>query len=218
MTKQEFERWQAITQNSQFRWTEDEIYRLNGRGAFYYHGGEDGIYMKIQKDGMLEAGNYEGAISHIGEAVFEPVVQRQCKDFNEAYTMAMEAGGKQFLIDMLTQPDTDKQKIIGGKNNMHGFQSGESLRHRKEHLSRMYPPGTRIELNGLCNDERDMPPGLRGTVVGMDDQPALLMRWDNKRGLSLFPDEDDFRKLSPEELAEEKAELQEEGGINLAGM
>jgi len=105
MTKQEYERWQAVTQSSQFRWTEDEIYRLNGRGAFYYHGGEDGIYMKIQNDGMLEAGNYEGAIPHIGEAFFEPVVQRQCKDFNEAYTTAMEAGGKQFLIDMLTQPD-----------------------------------------------------------------------------------------------------------------
>ena len=90
MTKQEFERWQAVTQNSQFRWTEDEIYRLNGRGAFYYHGGEDGIHIKIQKDGMLEAGNYEGAIPHIGEAFFEPVVQRQCKDFNEAYKIAME--------------------------------------------------------------------------------------------------------------------------------
>ena len=97
--------WQAVTQSSQFRWTEDEIYRLNGRGAFYYHGGEDGIYMKIQNGGMLEAGNYEGAIPHIGEAFFKPVVQRQCKDFNEAYTTVMEAGGKQFLIDMLTQPD-----------------------------------------------------------------------------------------------------------------
>jgi len=105
MTKQEYERWQAVTQSSQFRWTEDEIYRLNGHGTFYYHGGEDGIYMKIQNNGMLEAGDYEGAIPHIGEAFFKPVVQRQCKDFNEAYTTAMEAGGKQFLIDMLTQPD-----------------------------------------------------------------------------------------------------------------
>jgi len=105
MTKKEFAMWQAITKDSQFRWTEDEIYRLNGRGAFYYTGGEDGIYMKIQNDGMLEAGNYEGAIPHIGEAFFKPAVQRQCKDYNEAYTTAMEAGGKQFLIDMLTQPD-----------------------------------------------------------------------------------------------------------------
>ena len=106
MTKKEFAMWQAITKSSQFRWTEDEIYRLNGRGAMYYHGGEDGIYMRIQKGGMLEAGNYEGAIPHSGEAFFKPVVQRQCKDYNEAYTTAMEAGGKQFLIDMLSQPIT----------------------------------------------------------------------------------------------------------------
>ena len=216
---EEFERWQTITQNSQFRWTEDEIYRLNGHGTFYYHGGEDGIYLKIQKDGMLEAGNYEGAIPHIGEAFFEPVAQRQCKDFNEAYTVAMEAGGKQFILDMLTQPDIPdikEQKTEGGEPSMHRFQFGEALQRRKESLNQMYPPGTRIQLNALCNDERDMPPGLRGTVVGMDDQPALLMRWDNGRGLSIFPDEDDFRKLTPEELAEEKAELREEGGINLA--
>lgn len=216
MTKQEFERWQAITQNSQFRWTEDEIYRLNGRGAFYYHGGENGIYLKIEKDGKLEVGNYEGAIPHISEAFFMPVVQRQCRDFNEAYSMAMEAGGKRFLIDMLTQPDTDEQKINGGKNNMRRFQSGEALRQQKERLKQMYPAGTRIELNWLCNDERDMPPGLRGTVVGMDDQPALLMKWDNGKSLSIFPDEDCFRKLNPDGLAEEKAELREEGGINLA--
>lgn len=216
MTKQEFERWQAITQNSQFRWTEDEIYRLNGRGAFYYHGGEDGIYIKIQDDGMLEAGNYAGAIPHIGEAFFEPVARRQCKDFNEAYKIAMEAGGKQFLMDMLTQPDTDEQKIIGGENSMRRFQSGEALRQQKERLNQMYPAGTRIELNSLCNDEQDMPPGLRGTVLGMDDQPALLMKWDNGRTLSIFPDEDDFRKLNMDELTEEKAEPREEGGMNLA--
>ena len=55
---------------------------------------------------------------------------------------------------------------------MHKFQSGEVLQRQKERLKQMYPVGTRIELNALCNDERDMPPGLRGTVVGMDDQPA----------------------------------------------
>ena len=216
MTRKEFERWQAVTQNSEFRWTEDEIYRLNGRGAFYYHGGEDGIYIKIQKDGMLEAGNYESAIPHIGEAFFEPVVQRQCKDFNEAYKIAMEAGGKQFLIDMLTHPDTETPVVAVSKNSLRGFKSEEALRQRKEHLKQMYPPGTRIELNWLCNDERDMPPGLRGTVVGMDDQPALLMKWDNGKSLSIFPDEDGFRKLNPDELAEEKAEPREDGGMQLS--
>ncbi len=140
----------------------------------------------------------------------------QSNDLSEDYAVAMEAGGKQFILDILTQPDMNEQKTQGGKSSMHRFQFGEALQRQKESLNRMYPPGTRIELNFLCNDERDMPPGLRGTVTGIDDQPALLMRWDNGRGLSIFPDEDDFRKLTSEELAEEKAELREEGGINLA--
>ena len=165
---------------------------------------------------MLEAGNYEGAIPHIGEAFFEPVVQRQCKDYSEAYKIAMEAGGKQFLLDMLSQPDMETPATAVSQIPLRGFKSEEALRQRKERLKQMYPACTRIELNWLCNDERDMPSGLRGTVVGMDDQPALLMNWDNGKSLSVFPDEDGFRKLNPDELAEEKAELREEGGISLA--
>ena len=103
MTKDEFALWQARTESSRFKWTEDEIFRLNGRGAFYYTGGEDGIYIKIHKDGLLEAGAYEGAIPHIGEAFFTVDAARQCKDYSEAFTAAMEAGGKQFLVDMFSQ-------------------------------------------------------------------------------------------------------------------
>jgi len=104
MTQEEFDRWQLITQGSRFRWTEDEIFRLNGRGALYYHGDENGIYIKIKNDGSLEAGNYTGAIPHIGEALYEPKAERKYKDFNEAFTAAIKAGGKQFLVDMFSQP------------------------------------------------------------------------------------------------------------------
>ena len=79
-----------------------------------------------------------------------------------------------------------------------------------ERTKEMYSNGTRIELNSLCNDERDMPKGLRGTVVGVDDQPSLLMHWDNAKTLSVFPGEDSFRKLTPEEVAEEQSESMNE--------
>lgn len=104
MTKEEFAYWQSRIENSRFKWTEDEIFRLNGRGAFYYHGGENGIYIEIQKDGMIEAGTYTDAFPHIGKAFFTVEVKRQCKDYNEAFTIAMEAGGKKFLLDMFS-PD-----------------------------------------------------------------------------------------------------------------
>lgn len=76
-------------------------------------------------------------------------------------------------------------------------------RARVEAAKASFPKGTRIELISLCNDERDMPKGLRGTVVGVDDQPALLMRWDNSRTLSLLVGEDHFRKLTQEEIEAE---------------
>ena len=63
---------------------------------------------------------------------------------------------------------------------------------RIEMVKKQYPVGTRIQLDSLCNDERGMPSGLCGTVVGVDDQPALLMKWDNGRSLSLMPFDDNF--------------------------
>ena len=39
MTKKELEQWQAVTNSSQYRWVEDRITRLNGRGTLYYTGG-----------------------------------------------------------------------------------------------------------------------------------------------------------------------------------
>jgi len=66
-----------------------------------------------------------------------------------------------------------------------------------------YTIGSRIELNSLCNDEPGMPRGLRGTIMGIDSQPSLLMEWDNDRTLSLLM-EDSFRKLTPEEVIAEE--------------
>jgi len=83
-------------------------------------------------------------------------------------------------------------------------------REARERLAQRYPIGTRVELDSLCNDEPGMPKGLRGTVVGHDDQPSLLLAWDNHRSLSLFPGEDSFRTLTPEEIAEEQTESQDE--------
>ena len=70
---------------------------------------------------------------------------------------------------------------------------------RIEMVKKQYPVGTRIQLDSLCNDERGMPSGLCGTVVGVDDQPALLMKWDNGRSLSLMLFDDNFTVITQEQ-------------------
>lgn len=103
MTQQEFEHWKAITDSSVDHWVEDNITRLNGNGGLYYTGGEDGHYMRLSPDGKLTVGTYEGAYPHIGEACFTPKAAHQYGDINEAFEVACQLGGKDFLLDILMQ-------------------------------------------------------------------------------------------------------------------
>lgn len=71
-----------------------------------------------------------------------------------------------------------------------------ATKRRKEALKNMYPIGTRVKVISLVNEEPNLPDGTIGTVVGYDDQPALLVRWDNGSSLSLLPYEgDNFEKV-----------------------
>lgn len=67
------------------------------------------------------------------------------------------------------------------------------------HMREKYPPGTRVEVVSLCNEEEHLKPGTKGTVVGVDDQPALLVHWDNGSSLSLLIGQDQFRVI-PEQV------------------
>lgn len=74
-----------------------------------------------------------------------------------------------------------------------------------ERLREEYPPGTRIALQKMDDPYSKLKPGDRATVEGVDDAGGLMCRWDNGEGLSLDFFEDDYRKLTPDELAEEQA-------------
>ena len=67
-------------------------------------------------------------------------------------------------------------------------------------LREQFPPGTRIRLDSEMNDPQPIPKGMTGTVQGIDDAGQLLMEWDNGRGLSLVPGEDDFSVVKPQKL------------------
>ncbi len=56
-----------------------------------------------------------------------------------------------------------------------------------------------------------IPDGMRGTVGHVDAAAAQIhMRWDNGRTLAIVPEEDGFRKLTEEELAEENEDMDED--------
>lgn len=65
-------------------------------------------------------------------------------------------------------------------------------------INRIYPYGTRVELVSMADDPRPVPPGTRGTVVGIDDMGHLLMQWDNGSTLKLIWGVDDFNKIYEE--------------------
>lgn len=111
MDKEEFEQWMEVTRSSRHRWVEDEVTRLNGRGALYYMGGENGLFIRIGTDGMLRAGTYEGALPHIGEAVFTVKAEKKFDSWEQAYQQALEAGGIKFLMDMFSY-DEREQPVI----------------------------------------------------------------------------------------------------------
>ena len=68
-----------------------------------------------------------------------------------------------------------------------------------ESMKEQYPPGTRVEVVSLCNEEEHLKPGMKGTVVAVDDQPALLVDWDNGSSLSLLIGKDHFRVVPQQE-------------------
>ena len=64
-------------------------------------------------------------------------------------------------------------------------------------------------LLGTTEERDPVPIGMRGTVHLIDDQGQMHMKWDNGRTLGLVPGEDQFRKLTAQELQEEAAVQQE---------
>lgn len=80
----------------------------------------------------------------------------------------------------------------------------EAERRFAQRMKDNYPPGTRIMLLSMDDPYAPVPEGTKGTVVHVDDAAQIHMKWDNGRTLAIVPGEDSFRKLTDEELAEER--------------
>ncbi len=94
----------------------------------------------------------------------------------------------------------------------------ERLHRLAEQHRETYPPGTRLELIDMNDPYAPVPSGTRGTVKFIDDMAQIHMKWDNGRTLPLNSDEDSFRKLTAEELAEEQNDGMDEDSSPVMGM
>ena len=80
----------------------------------------------------------------------------------------------------------------------------DRLRRQAESNKKLYPPGTRVMLQHMGDDPNPVADHTRGTVKAVDDMGTVHCTFDNGRGLGLVPGEDQFRKLTAEELREEQ--------------
>jgi hypothetical protein len=92
------------------------------------------------------------------------------------------------------------------------YQEGEDmnelqrLREMAKRYKDLYKPGTRILLEQMGDDPRPIHPGTKGTVRIVDDMGTVHCDFDNGRRLGLIPGEDSFRRLTREEVLEERSE------------
>lgn len=69
--------------------------------------------------------------------------------------------------------------------------TSEVIKLRKGILKMYLPIGSRIQLVKTANEEARLYAGLKGTVIGYDDLPSVMVKWDNGSSLKLLPFEGD---------------------------
>ena len=69
-----------------------------------------------------------------------------------------------------------------------------------EALREKYPQGCRVELVRMDDPYREMPPGLRGVVTGIDDTGSIHVNWQNGSSLAVIFGEDECRKVEDGEV------------------
>lgn len=64
-----------------------------------------------------------------------------------------------------------------------------------ERLKQQYPVGTRVELVRMQDEYRNLAPGEKGTVTGVDDIGTIHVNWDCGSTLGVAYGEDMCRKI-----------------------
>ena len=73
-------------------------------------------------------------------------------------------------------------------------------REELEALREKYPQGCRVELVKMDDPYREMPPGLKGVVTGVDDSGSVHVDWQNGSSLAVIFGEDECRRIDEGEV------------------
>lgn len=153
--------------------------------------------------------NHRYSVCNHGKGFFTPFEKASAYIFDGDTISQLDTrkNDGSILMTFAFYEQKQKQMIESEETNMNEYERLHRLagRHRET-----YPPGTRLELIDMSDPYAPVPSGTRGTVVFIDDMAQIHMKWDNGSTLALNSDEDSFRKLTQEELAEEQ-EAQDDG-------
>ncbi len=73
-----------------------------------------------------------------------------------------------------------------------------------EFYKQQYPPGTRICLDSMGDDDpAPVPSGTEGSVSFVDDVGTVFVNFDNGRSLGVCPEVDRFHKISEQTESQE---------------
>ena len=99
MTPEEFDTWKKWTRESGHRWIVDPIHDgRGGRDLLLFIGGESGKLLCFSNWDTLEIGSYEGAVPHIGEAIFQIEERKTFESHVLAVVSGMEIAGQAFIV------------------------------------------------------------------------------------------------------------------------
>ncbi len=62
-------------------------------------------------------------------------------------------------------------------------------------LREKYPNGCTVELIEMCDPYRDMPAGMRGTVLFVDDAAGIHIQWENGSTLAALYGIDKIKRV-----------------------
>jgi len=110
-----FDRLESSVESKSQVWFENADFLPNG--SMYHTGGEDGIYIRIKKDGSVDAGNYTAALPGIDNAVLESIIEGKFPNHHEAVNKVIDFAGMRFYVDTMTEASERMQKLVEADQN-----------------------------------------------------------------------------------------------------